>query len=281
MEQQTRQNPLKGYFRQIKMYLKLPSGTTYYEPGVVNFTDTGEIGILPMTGNDELILKNPDALLNGEALIEIIRSCAPSVSDPKKLLTNDMDAIITAVRFATYNDSLETELNCPSCNHKNLFRLDLQYSLNNMSYLDPEYVVNLDSGLSVFVKPYGFPEVLKGLHAQFEQSKLARAVESQKLTDEERFKLFSNAYKELSIITYSLMVNSVIKVVDESKDINVSNKEDIKEFLQNIDKKSVDKISDQIKEINQIGIKKTFTAHCEECHHEWESEVDFNPVNFS
>lgn len=282
MEQKTQPlNPLKGYFRQYKLFLKLPSGTSYYEPGTIVFTDTGEIGIMPMTGKDELILKNPDALLNGEALIEVIKSCVPAVNNPRALLTNDIDAIITAIRYATYNDSLETELDCPNCQHKNLFKLDLQYSLDNMAYLESEYVVNLESGLSIFVKPYGFTELLKGLHAQFEQSKLARAIESDSLTEEQRIKLFATAFKEMATVTYTLMLNSVIKVVDESNNVNVSDRPFIEEFLHNIDKKSVDKISDLIKEINQIGIKKSFIAVCEKCEHTWESEVDFNPVNFS
>ena len=281
MKPEIRQNPLKGYFRQFKLYLKLPSGTSYYAPGAVSFSDTGEVGIMPMTGKDELILKNPDALLNGEALIEVIKSCAPGINDPRVLLTNDIDAIITAIRYATYNDALETELSCPACKHANLYKLNLQHSLDNMSYLETEYVVNLDNGLSIFVKPYGFPELLRGLHAQFEQSKLTRAIESENISEDQRLKLFATAFKELSVITYELMVNSVLKVVDESQNVNVNNKADIKEFLQNIDKKSSDKIGDLIKEINQIGIKRTFTAVCEKCDHSWESEIDFNPVNFS
>lgn len=281
MEKQVRQNPLKQYFRQFKMYTKLPSGTTYYPPNSVTFTETGEVGIMPMTGKDELILKNPDALLNGEALIEVLKSCVPAVSDPRILLSNDIDALITAIRYATYNDALETEIKCPSCQHDNLFKLDLQYSLDNMSQLDPEYVVNLPSGLSVFVKPYGFPELVRGLHAQFEQSKITRSIESESISDDERIKLFATAFKELSIVTYTLMCNSIIKIVDESNNINVTEKEFIKDFLNNIDKKSADMISDQIKEINAIGIKRTFLARCDKCGHEWENELDFNPVNFS
>lgn len=276
-----KQNPLKGYFRQIKLYIRLPSGASYYPADAVTLTDTGEIGILPMTGKDELILKNPDALLNGEALIEVISSCAPSVKNPRILLTNDIDAIITAIRYATYNDTLETDLACPVCSHSNTFRLNLQYSLDNMSFLENDYVVNLSNGLSVFIKPYGFTEVLKGLHTQFEQSKVARILESETVTEDERIKLFADAFKNLSAITYELMLSSVIKIVDEQNDVLVSDKEYIKEFLQNIDKKSSDKISDLIKEINQVGIKKTFNASCEKCNHTWESEIDFNPVNFS
>jgi hypothetical protein len=281
MENNSRLNPLSQYFRQFKLYMRLPSGVSYYKPGSINFTDNGEIGILPMTGKDELILKNPDALLNGEAIVEVIRSCVPCINDPKILLTNDIDAVITAIRYATYDDKLETEIRCPSCKHDNVFKLDLQYALGHMSYLESEYVVNLDTGLSIFVKPYGFQELLKGLHAQFEQGKISRAIESESLSDEQRFKLFSSAYKELSTVTYELMVNSIVKIVDDSKNINVNDKGFIKEFLQNIDKKSVDKISDLIKTINQIGIKRSFLAKCEKCSHEWENEIDFNPVNFS
>lgn len=280
MEQQ-RINPLKQYFRQYKMYLKLPSGTSYYPPGVVSFTDSGEVGIMPMTGKDELILKNPDALLNGEALVEVITSCVPAVKNPKALLTNDIDALITAVRFVTYNDSLETDIRCPACKHDNRFKLDLEYPLNNMSYLEPEYTVNLESGLTVYVKPYGFKEVLRGLHSQFEQSKMTRVLEDQRTSEDERLAVISHAFKEMATISYELMMASVVKIVDESNNIDVSDPEFIRDFLYNTDKKSIDLVGDLIKEINTIGIKKTFTARCEKCNHEWESEIDFNPVNFS
>lgn len=279
MENQS--NPLRQYFRQFKLYMKLPSGTSYYTPGVIKFSDNGELGIMPMTGRDELILKNPDALLNGEALVEVIKSCAPGVSDPRILLTNDIDAIITAIRYATFNDTLETTMRCPECGSENNFKLDLQYSLDNMTYLEPEYVVNLESGLSVFVKPYAFPELLKGLHIQFEQSKASRIIESDKLSDDERLKMFSVAFKEMATATYTLMRNSVIKVVDESNGVNVTDQKFIEDFLSNIDKRSVDKISDVIKEINEIGIQKSFTATCDKCTHQWQSQIDFNPVNFS
>lgn len=281
MDQQMQHNPLTQYFRQFKLFLKLPSGTTYYAPDAVQFTDTGEIGVLPMTGKDELILKNPDALLNGEALIEVIKSCVPNVKNPRVLLSNDIDALITAIRYATFDDSLETNIHCPKCGHENTFKLDLQYALDNMAFLEPEYVINLESGVSVFVKPYAFPDILKGLHAQFEQNKLTRAIDNDSISDEERSAIFGKAFKEMSATTYELMLNSVIKVVDDANNVNVSNKAHIKEFLFNIDNKSVDKISKLIQDINQIGIKRSFVAVCQQCSHSWENEIDFNPVNFS
>jgi hypothetical protein len=197
------------------------------------------------------------------------------------LLTNDIDALITAIRLATFNDSLETELYCPACNHHNKFSLDLQYALDNMTELDPEYIAYLDNGLSVFVKPYSFPEVLKELHSQFERTKLSRSIEAEDTPSEKRSEMFTSAFKNMAIIKFELMTSCIVKVVNEKDGINVTEPRFIKEFLHNIDKKNADKISDLITEINKIGIKRTFIAKCEKCSHEWESEIDFNPVNFS
>lgn len=274
-------NPLRQYFRQFKMYLRLPSGTSYYTPEVISFTEQGEVGILPMTGNDEIALKNPDALLNGEALITVLTSCVPALKQPRALLTNDIDTLITAIRYATYNESLETQLICPKCSHENLFKIDLQYALDNMTELEEEYMVHLDSGVTVFVKPYTFPDLLRGLRAEFEQTKLSRAMASETLSDAQRSEILVKAFKDLSVNRYELMLSGIIKVIDEANSVNVTDKSFIKEFLQNIDKKSVDKIHDLIKKINLIGIRRTFTAICEKCDHHWESEIDFNPVNFS
>lgn len=273
-------NPLQQYFRQIKLFIKLPSGTSYYKPEDVEFKN-GEVGVMPMTGKDELLLKNPDALLNGEALIEAISSCVPAVKNPRILLTNDIDALITAIRFATYNDSLETSTNCPKCGSENTYKLDLQYSLDNMTYLEPEYVVNLNSGLSVFVKPYAFPELLLGLHTQFESQKITRMLEDSNLDENQKSAYFKSAFRNIASTKFKLMTNSIIKIVDESKNINVENKEHIESFLYNVEREDIDKIDTLLEEINKIGIKKTFTTECTSCNHKWESDIDFNPVNFS
>lgn len=281
MENQVSNNPLKQYFRQIKTYIKLPSGTTYYAENAIDFTDTGEVAIYPMTGQDELTLKNPDALLNGQALVDVIRSCVPAIKNPKMLLSNDVDALITAIRFATFNDKIETELNCPSCNAHNSFNLNLQHAIDGMTFLEPEYVVNLDTGLSVFVKPYEFNGIVKGMHMKFEQSKINKVISDPSMPEEQRIKLISATFKDMAVMTYELIADSVVKVVDESKGVNVTDKLFIKDYLKNVDKDTIDKISVLINDITKVGIKKTFTAKCEKCEHEWETEIDFNPVNFS
>ena len=70
------QNPLQQYFRQPKIYVKLPSQGMYSKPGAI----AGDINGLPvygMTGMDEIIMKTPDSLLSGESIAQVIKSCCP------------------------------------------------------------------------------------------------------------------------------------------------------------------------------------------------------------
>jgi hypothetical protein len=274
-------NPLVKYYRSIKLFVTLPSGKNYYPDNVIDVLEDGTVGIQAMTGKDELILKNPDALLNGEALVEVIKSCVPGVKNVKALLSNDIDALITAIRCATYDDTLETELLCPSCEHKASYKLDLHYAIDNISILESEYVVNLDNGLSIFIKPYSYPDVLKGLHSQFEQSKITRSLENVEMSEEQKLSIFSTVFKNVAKLTQDLTVSSIIKVVNEDENILVTDKKQIAEFIDNIDRNSMLQIEDMIKEVNKVGIKRSFTACCEKCNHEWENSIDFNPVNFS
>jgi len=68
-------NPLKAYFRRPAIYLKLPSEGKYYPQGSVDIPVNGEVAVYPMTAVDEITTKTPDALFNGSAVVEIIKSC--------------------------------------------------------------------------------------------------------------------------------------------------------------------------------------------------------------
>ena len=82
-------NPLSKFYRSPALYTSLPSGTSYYSSDQVEFTESGEVAVYPMTLSDEILLKNPDALLNGEAIASVISNCVPGVKKPKDLLSND------------------------------------------------------------------------------------------------------------------------------------------------------------------------------------------------
>ena len=70
-------NPLSGYYRQPKIYIRLPSGGEYYPEGALDVSENGDYPVFAMTAKDELMLKTPDALLSGESTVEVIKSCVP------------------------------------------------------------------------------------------------------------------------------------------------------------------------------------------------------------
>ena len=73
-------NPLQKYFRQPKIYLSLPSKGHWYPEGAIEMTENGELPVYAMTAKDELAFKTPDALLNGQSVVDVVKSCVPTVS---------------------------------------------------------------------------------------------------------------------------------------------------------------------------------------------------------
>ena len=278
------QNPLQSYFRSVKMYINLPSGTTYYTPDVIEFNESGEVAIYPMTAKDELLIKNPDALLNGEAIVEIIKSCVPNVKQPKKLLSNDIDAMLIAVRHASYGDDIDLDATCPECGHDNHVTINITQSLSGMEYLDEIYFLSLENGIHIYVKPFSYQEVLKSLKAQFEQYKIAQALTEDDTSDEEKLKIFNDSFKTLAKLNFELLTNCIIKVTNEGApndtEMVVTDPKHILEFLQNVDKEIFNQLDNLIKKINGIGVKKLFDVNCAKCNNTWEANLDFNPVTF-
>jgi hypothetical protein len=276
----TTNNPLQGYYRQVKNYINLPSGITYYTPESVEFTVNGEIPIMPMTSKDEMIFKNPDALLNGEALSSVIKSCCPTIKNPKKLLINDINAIVVAVRLASFGEEFSTECNCPACGEKNTYALDLSYISANIGKLDADYVVNLDNGLSIFVKPFEYVDFIKATLRSFEQAKIMKVLESNALDDIQKFSAYGKAFNEIATLNYELIVNAIIKIVGDNGEMVVTEKKHIAEFLENIDSQTVEEVEKLLKVINEIGVQSTIEAECQKCENKWDLPIDYNPVNF-
>src|SRR6056297_2390222 len=99
-------NPLSSFYRAPKLYSRLPSNGIFYTNEVIDVDESAEVAVYAMTAKDEMIMKNPDALLNGEAVAQVIASCVPQVKQPKQLISNDVDTLLIAIQGATYGDDI-------------------------------------------------------------------------------------------------------------------------------------------------------------------------------
>ena len=106
-------NILSKYSRSPKIYLDLPSKGRFYQSNPCEKTGTGELPILAMTAKDELIFRTPDALMNGDAVASVVKSCVPMIEDPWDIPSIDMEAILIAIRIATTGEKLKVEMVVP------------------------------------------------------------------------------------------------------------------------------------------------------------------------
>lgn len=283
-------NPLQKYMRSPKIYAKLPSRGKYYTEEVIELSSaTDEVGILPMTANDELTLTTPDALLNGEGIKEVVQSCCPSVKNAGLLTSGDIDVILLGIRYSSYGDKLPFVSKCPKCGYENKFSASIRAMLESIEFLDPPYVVELNKNLKVFVKPHTYNVNTKISLQAFETSKLLKAIQTKELEDLEEIAKYNSSFRKIAEISVEIILDAIDKVVisENGNKVEVKDAQQIFEWLKNISKKEVDAIREKIKEINTIGPKRNIEVQCENrinenelCNHVWETVVEFNPSDF-
>lgn len=276
---QENQNPLTGYFRKPEIYIKLPSQGRYYPPGSIDLPTNGELGVFPMTAKDELIMKTPDALLNGSGTVEVIRSCVPAIKDPWQLPSLDLDVILIGIRIATYGDEMELTSTCPECKEQQDLAIDLgglmtesmKWQYNN------ELVVG---DLTIMFKPLTYQEMTSESMRQFEQNKLMKIINDENLDDESRQQMFNESFIKLTAHTINLIRKTIKKVTTpqgETEDVK-----HIQEFIENADRKVFSAIQEHLDKQSVENGFAEFKIKCsnEKCVHEYTTPIVFDQTNF-
>ena len=111
-------NPLSGHFRQPAVYLQLPSRGQFWAPDSIDMPANGELPVYPMTAIDEITYRTPDALFNGQAVINVVQSCVPAIKDAWKIPNRDLNTLLVAIRIASYGHEMELTSTCPACRHE-------------------------------------------------------------------------------------------------------------------------------------------------------------------
>jgi hypothetical protein len=136
---QISQNPLFSFMRQPKIFIKLPSGGKFWNQGSLSIPETGEFPVYSMTAKDELMFKTPDALMNGQAIVDVIQSCIPNIKNAWDTPAIDLDTILIAMRLATYGEKMTVSNTIPVLEEEVDFELDLRMLLDqqqNSTWMD-------------------------------------------------------------------------------------------------------------------------------------------------
>lgn len=246
-------NPLSMFMRQPKIYIKLPSQGQYWPEGSLELTETGEFPVYSMTAKDELMLKVPDALMNGQAVVDVIQHCIPNIKNAWNCPTLDLDVILIAIRLATYGEMMSTPVK-----FNEEFEMDYQVDLrvlmdrlmNNITW-NP--VVQVSEEMTVFVRPLNYKHVSQAAIKSFETQKILQVVNDEKISEEQKVKLFKESFKTLTDATLGTMIDSIFRI--DSVAGSTEDPAHIKEFIENTDKEIfniIQKHLDDLRETNTI-----------------------------
>ena len=259
---QKQQNPLSSYYRAPKLYSKLPSQGRYYTSEVVEIPENGELPVFGMTAKDEMLMKNPDALLNGEAVVRVIESCVPNVKNAKEMLSSDVDTLLVAIQGATHGDNIEVKATCDKCESEASGIASVETALATMGVLEDEYVVDINN-LSITVRPFTYNSTIKAGLTNFKSTRSLQAL-GEIEDDQERLKIFNENFQQVAALNFDLILDSIASIAGSNDDepFEVLDREFIAEYLNNVDSSVGKAIEDRIADINSIGIQQEMLMTC-------------------
>lgn len=269
-------NPLKQYFRRPAVFIKLPSEGKGYPEGVIDMPPTGELPVYPMTAIDEITTKTPDALFNGSAITELIKSCMPNIKDPWKIFNTDLDTILIAIKSASTGNDIELDSQCPSCENIATYTINLIQVLSTITA--PNYENTLDIGdLKFKFHPLTYKQMNEASLGQFEVQRNFIDIEKEK-EQTEKTRKGQEALKKVTELTMKILSETIAYI--QTPNTVVDNKEYIFDFLKNCDKNIFTTIRDYNAKLKEASDIKPLQIQCSSCQHKYTQTFTLNSADF-
>lgn len=268
-------NPLQKYFRQPKVFISLPSKGLYYEPGVLQ-GDYSNVPVFAMSGMDEIIMKTPDALFTGESTAKVIESCCPYIKNAKLMPGIDIDAILIAIRIATFGDNMGVTQVCPNCETENDYDVELGKLLdyfNNLKFIN---TIPVDESLTIRIRPLQYEEMN---YFSIENFKLQKTLyQSADLKEEEKQQAIDQIYKDLSELQLQLFLTAIESVQVDGQ--TVTEKQYIEEWMRNADRETYKMVKTKLEENKEAWNIPSQPVKCANCGTENTVTVTLDQANF-
>lgn len=265
-------NPLQNYFRKPSLTIKLPSQGIGYKEGAIEFPENNELPVYPMTAMDEINVKSPDGILNGMAIYNLVKSCVPNIKDPWEISNLDLDTILLGIKIATSGSVINVESECPECNNLNSLPvnlLDTMKSIKQGDYTNGLSVRELD----IKFKPLTYKQVIAASQLQTQVQQKITSINDQP-TEEDKIRVSGLVVKELNQISMALVADAIEYI--KTPESVVFEKEFIKEFLENCDKETFDKIKNTNVELRTQSELKPIEFTCTNCNTKYNFGLDIS-----
>lgn len=271
-------NPLRAHFRQPAIYLRLPSQGQFWQGGL-DLPNSGEIPVFPMTARDEILLKTPDALLNGQGVVDVIESCCPHITDAWQMPSVDVDSVLIAIRIASYGTNMSIDTKCPHCDTENNFDIDLNGYIDNISVPNYNQKIEHDK-IKIKIKPQNYASINETNKIQYEQQRVLENIIADGVEDTERTEEYKRHLSRLVDLNAKLLVDNTEYIEIVESGTIVDEPEFIKEFYFNCEADVCKELQNKITEMNKEGAIKPQTGTCSNCEKSYNVALTFDYASF-
>lgn len=271
-------NPLTRFFRKPSIYQKLPSGGKFWPEGSINLPDSGEIPVFPMTAADEITLKTPDALLNGQSIVDVLKSCCPNIVDPWSMPSIDVDTLLLAIRVATYGNLMPFDTKCPHCETEHSYELPLDSIMHSVTTPDFSQPLEIE-GLKIRLKPQPYKSINRGSMINFEEQRIIQTINASDLTEDQRLAEFDSHLRRLVELNLNTITDCTESITTPDG-VVVADPTMLREFYANTSSSIIKAVNSYNTRINEAVALKPQTVACTNCNQQFDIPVMFDYANF-
>lgn len=275
----TENNPLQKYFRRPELFITLPSNGMWWKQDSIVMPPNNEIGISPMSGSDDLAMRNADGLMNGATTVEVIQSCCPNIKNAWMAPIIDIDYLLIAIRIASYGNQMEFETKCEKCKEENSYSTDLRWVLENIRIPSYNHPLEIEQGMFIFFKPDTFDRINKNKIESFKQQRTIQAISSSNMPDHEKIEIIRKDLVELTKHTSEKISSQIEKILTADGE-SVTNYDYIYEFVSNANREIFEQLTKEIAKLNQEYKLPETKIKCASCGHEENKVFSFEPASF-
>jgi len=271
-------NPLSGYFRQPAIYMKLPSAGRWWPKTSLRLPPNEEIAVYPMTAKDEVSIRTPDALLNGQGVVDVIQSCCPAIVNAWDMPNVDSDAVLIAIRIATFGPRLGITSKCRHCSADNEHDVNLGAILADIECANYDRLIDFKD-LKFKLRPQTYRDLNRNSMVTFEEQRMISAIEQDGVSDTEKLAEISRSMKKIVDLGIESCVSST-EYIELPNGERVSDRQHIKEFYNNAENEIVRLLQEFLTNVINNSKVKPISVNCESCSGEYETDINFDFASF-
>jgi hypothetical protein len=190
----------------------------------------------------------------------------------------DVDAVLIAIRMASYGTNMDVDTNCPNCQAENNNEVDLTTVLTGITVPDFTSTVAID-GLKIKLKPQLFIGINRQNLITFEEQKIMNSLTNMDDNPEVKAAAIQTSMDKLIDLGIDIVADST-EYVELDDGVRVTERAFIVEFYKNANGAIMRSVQDTLAEINKDSAIKAQKTQCTSCQTEYQVPLNFDYASF-